>query len=176
MRDSLVTFAKGIDTRLNIQVNPQRSLRGILLLLVEAYTGGTRDSEKYIFPDLTKVDVTVNSKPNMLSNHGIESMDMWEEASQFFVKGKNKTEHMDMTKFYTDNKFGLLIDLRSMADQAMHGSGMHLMNTKDGVQLEIEQKGKGSGNVNCHIYIISDSQFNVMGRQLDSVQFSSGAH
>jgi len=26
---------------------------------------------------------------------------MWEEARNLFVKEKNKTDHMDMTKFYT---------------------------------------------------------------------------
>ena len=46
---------------------------------------------------------------------------------------------MTLKKFYTDNKFGLLIDLRSMASQEMHGSGTHLVNTTDGVQLEIER-------------------------------------
>jgi len=76
-----------------------------------------------------------------------------------------------MTKFYTDDKFGLLIDLRSMADQTMHGSGTRLVNSTDGVQLEIQRKAKGSGNVNCHIFVISDSQFNIMGRQLESVQY-----
>ena len=172
MREKVVPINKDSETRINIKVNPQRrSLKAILLLFVEPYTGGTRDSEKYVFPDLTKVDVTVNSKPNMLYNHGIESMDMWEEASRFFVKEKNKMEHMTMTKFYTDNKFGLLIDLRSMPSQTNHGSGTRLVNTKDGVQLEIQRNKKGSGNVNCHVYVISDSQFNVMGRQLDSVQF-----
>ena len=96
---------------------------------------------------------------------------MWEEASQFFVKEKNKTEHMTMKKFYTEDKFGLLIDLRSMSSQAKHGSGTRIANTKDGVQLEIQRSVKGSGNINCHVYVISDAQFNVMDRQLDSVQF-----
>ena len=112
-------------------------MKGILLLFIEPYTGGTRDSEKYIFPDLTKVDVTMNSKPNMLYNHSIESMYMWGEASHFFVKGKNKTEHMDMTKIYTNDKFGLLTDLRSMADQAMYGSGTRL--------VKMESSWKSSG-------------------------------
>jgi len=33
------------------------------------------------------------------------------------VKEKNKTEHVTLQKFYVENKFGLLIDLRSMADR-----------------------------------------------------------
>ena len=78
---------------------------------------------------------------------------------------------MNLTKFYTDDKFGLLIDLRSMTDHAMHGSSTRLVNTKDGVQLELERNASGSGNVNCHVFVISDSQMNIQGQQLDSVQF-----
>jgi len=49
----------------------------------------------------------------MVYSSGIKGTDMWEEASRFFVKEKNKTEHMDPTKFYTEDKFDLVIDLRS---------------------------------------------------------------
>lgn len=76
---------------------------------------------------------------------------------------------MNVQKYYTDAKFGLLIDLRSMASQEMHGSGTRLVNTTDGVQLEIERNDTGSGIVNCQIFVISDSQFNIMNKQLDSV-------
>ena len=55
IRDIVVPFAKGTDTRINIKVSPpRRSVKGILLLFVEPYATGTRDSEKYIFPDLKK--------------------------------------------------------------------------------------------------------------------------
>ncbi|XP_078342923.1 uncharacterized protein LOC144628658 [Oculina patagonica] len=114
-RAEVVTFAKGSETRLNLKVNPQRrSLKGILLLFIEQYAKGARISEKYINPDLTKVSVTVNGSPNMLYNNGIEGMDIWEEVKRFFMKEKNKTQHMTLQKFYTEDKFGLLIDLRSM--------------------------------------------------------------
>jgi len=123
MHDKEVSVKKGTDTRINIEVNAQRrSLKALLLLFVEPYTAGDRDSEKFIFPDLTKVSVMVNGSPNMLFNDGIEGKDMWEEAHRFFVKEKNKTEHINVTKFYTDDKFGLVIDMRSMADQSMHSS------------------------------------------------------
>ena len=52
-----------------------------------------------------------------------------------------------------------------------NGSGTRLVNTKDGVQLELERNSSGSGNVNCHIYVISDAQMNILGRQLESVQY-----
>ena len=90
---------------------PKRSLKALRLLFVEPYTDGTRDSEKYIFPDLTKVSVMINSSPNMIYSNGVEGKDMCEEAQRFFVKEQNKTEHMDATKFYTGDNFGLLIDI-----------------------------------------------------------------
>ena len=171
-RAKVVPINKGTETRINIKVDAQRrSMKGILLLFVEPYTAGTRDSEKYLFPNLNKVRVTINGSPNMLYNEGIESQDIWSEVSRFFMKEKYKPQHMTLEKFYTKNKFGLLIDLRSMASQKMHGSGTRIVNSTDGVQLEIERDAKGSGQVNCHVYIISDAQFNIIGKQLSSVMY-----
>ena len=91
LHDKEVSFKKDTDTRINVKVNAQRrSLKTILLLFIEPYVWGARDSEKFIFPDLTKVSVTVNGAPNMLYNNGIEDKDMWEEARSLFVKEKIK--------------------------------------------------------------------------------------
>ena len=145
-------------------------MKGILLLFVEPYTAGARDSEKYGFPDLDKVSVTINGSPNKVYNNGIESEDAWRQASRFFMKEEHKPQHMALQKYYAGDKFGLLIDLRSMASQEMHGSGTRLVNTTDGVQLEIKRK-TGKGPFNCHIFVISDAQFNIQNRQLDSVMY-----
>lgn len=53
----------------------------------------------------------------------------------------------------------------------MHGSGTRLVNIKDGVQIELEHNASGSGKVNCHIFVIGDSQMNILGWQLESVQY-----
>ena len=147
-------------------------MKGILLLFVEPYVAGARDSEKYMNPDLTKVSVTVNDSPNGVYNNGIGANDVWEEASRFFVKAKHKTQDMNLAKVYTGNRFELLIDLRSMSDHSMHGNDTRSVNTKDGVLLEIEQDGSGSENVSCHVFVISESQMNIQGQQLDFVQYS----
>ena len=152
----------GVDAENKVD-SQRRSMKGILLLFVEPYNAGTRDSEKYGFPDLDKVSVTINGSPNMLYNNGIESEDAWRQASRFFMKRKHKPQHMTL-------QFGLLIDLRSMASQQMHGSGTRLVNTTDGVQLEIKRK-TGKGPFNCHIFVISDAQFNIQNRQLVSVMY-----
>jgi len=158
--------------QINIKVNSQRrSMKAILLLFVEPYSAGTRDSEKYVFPDLTKVQVTINGEPNMLYSKGIVAPDLWAEARRFFVKEENKTERMNLKLFLSGDRFGLLIDLRSMPDQTIYGSGMRLVNTTDGVQLELFRKATGSGVIKCHVFVISDAQANFMGNQLDSVQY-----
>jgi len=54
-----VNFKKDTDTFLNIEFNSQiRSLKALLFLFIEPHDAGARDSEKFIFPDLTKVSVT----------------------------------------------------------------------------------------------------------------------
>jgi len=78
MCSKVVPINKGTETRINIKVDAQRrSLKAILLLFIEGYTGGGRDSEKYVFPDQTKVSVTINGTPNRIFNNGVEDKDMW---------------------------------------------------------------------------------------------------
>ena len=72
-------------------------------------------------------EVRVTISHNMLYSEGIVSTDLWAEASRFFVKEKNKIEHMNLKLFLARDRFGLLIDLRSMADRTMHGSGTRLV-------------------------------------------------
>ena len=172
MRERVVPITRGSDTRLNLRVNPQRrSLKGILLLFISPYTPGNRDSEYYFNPDITKVAVTVNGVPNRVYNEGISGSDMWEELTRHFKPSTNGRPNMTLAKYLTGNKFGLWIDLRSMADTTMHGNGQRLVNTQDGVQLEIERKASGSGTTNCYIFTVSDAQMNIMGQQLESVTY-----
>ena len=172
MRERVVPIVRGSDTHLNLRVNPQRrSLKGILLLFINPYTAGARDSESYFNPDITKVKVTVNGVPNRVYDEGISGSDMWNELTRYFNPHSRGWPNMTLTKYLTGNKFGLWVDLRSMADTTLHGNGQRLVNTQDGVQLEIERTASGSSRNNCHIFTISESQMNIMGRQLESVQY-----
>jgi len=145
--EKTIPFKRACDTQVNIKVNAQRrSMKAIFLLVMEPYSVGARDAEKYVFPVLAKVRVIINVSPNMLYNEGI-----------VIRERKNKTEHMNLKLFLTGDRLGLLIDLRSMTDRTMHGSGTRLVNTTDGVQLELERSGTGSGNLNCQAFVISDS-------------------
>ena len=172
MRERVVPITRGSDTRLTIRVNPQRrSLKGLLLLFINPYNPGARDSEHYFNPDITKVTVTVNGVPSRVYNDSISGKDMWNEITRHFKPHSGGWPNMTLAKYLTANKFGLWVDLRSMADTTMHGNGQRLVNTQDGVQLEIERKASGSGTTNCHIFTVSDSQMNIISQQLESVQY-----
>ena len=172
MCDKVVSITRNSDTHLNLMVNPQRrSLKGILLLFINTYDAGTRDSEHYFNPDITKVKVTVDGVPDRVYNDGLIGSDMWQEITRHFKPSTNGRPNMTLAKYLTNNKFGLWIDLRSMADTTMHGNGQRLVNTQNGVQLEIDRNASGSGVTYCYIFTVSDSQMNIMGQQLESVQY-----
>ena len=170
MREIVVPITRGSDTRLNLRINPQRrSLKGILLLFINPFVSGAKDTEQFFNPDITNVKVTVNGVPNRVYNEGISGSDMWQELTRYFKP--QERPNMTLTKYLTDNKFGLWIDLRSMADITMHGNGQWLVNTQDVVQLEIERTASGSGTTDCYIFSVADSQMNIMGQQLESINF-----
>ena len=115
--------------------------------------------------------MTVNGEPNRVYNEGLNGSDMWQELTRHFNQNSGGRPNMTLAKYLTENKFGLWIDLRSMADTTMHGNGQRTVNTQDGVQLELDLNPSGSNNTNCHIFTVSDSQMNIMGQQLESVQY-----
>ena len=172
MHAKMVPITRGSKIHVNLWVNPQRrSLKGILLLFINPYTPGLLDTEEYFNPNITKVKVTVDGVPDRVYNEGLSGSDMWQEITRHFKPSTKGRPNMTLAKYLTNNKFGLWIDLRSMADTTMHGNGQRLVNTQNGVQLEIDLNPSGSNNTNCHIFTVSDSQMNIMGQQLESVQY-----
>ena len=172
MREKVVPITRGSDTHLNLRVNPQRrSLKGILLLFINSFTPGAQDTEHFFNPDITEVKVTVNGVPNRVYNEGLSGSDMWQELTRHFKPSTNGRPNMTLAKYLASNKFGLWIDLRSMADTTMHGNGQRLVNTQDGVQLEIDRKASGSGVTYCYIFTVADAQMNIMSKQLESITF-----
>ena len=106
----------------------------------------------------------MNGSPNRIYNNGIEAQDLSRDKTHVPSK-------MSLTRFYTDNKFGLFINLRSMTDTSMYVRVVRLVNTKDGGFLEIDRKTSGSGNGKCHVFTTSNCQMNIMDKQLQSVQY-----
>ena len=77
---------------------------------------------------MTEVKVAINGEPNKVYSQGIvKPSDFWEEMYRKF--GKHETS-MTPTKFYSGNIFGLFVDLRSMRDNMLHGSGKRWLTQK----------------------------------------------
>ena len=126
---------------------PRRSMRAIVMLFKHA---DTVDSEEYIYPNITKVDVTIDGRPNAVYSNGIGIDDLYREARRiFYVKDTNMTEK----KFY-DNKFALVIDLRCADDNDAMGVGYNVTDTKFGVQLIITREVT-TKDVKGEIYALS---------------------
>ena len=81
--------------------------------------------------------MTVNGIPNKIYSQGMKTRDFWEEIFRRFGK---ENSSLDATDFYTGDRFALFIDLRSMKENNLHGSGLRLVNTKEGVHLMIKRK------------------------------------
>ena len=53
-----------------------------------------------------------------------------------------------------------------MRDKDLRGSGLRMVNTKEGDQIAINRKASGLGIVKCHIFVLSDAQLNIINREL----------
>ncbi len=134
---------------------PRRSMRAIVMLFKHA---DTVDSEKFVFPNIKRVDVTIDARPNAVYSNGIGIDYLYREATRIFhVKDTNMTE----TKFY-NNKFALVVDLRCLDDNNAMGAGYYVNDTKAGVQLIITKEATTKG-VKGEIYVLSDAAISVVG-------------
>jgi len=76
-----------------------------------------------------------------------------------------------MGKFLTE-KYALCLDLRPSIDARMHGNGVELKNTTDGLTIEIHRvAGSSTGNLNLHVFLLQDAQLNIEVGKYHSVAF-----
>ena len=163
-------FSKPNVSVINEHINvPRRSMTGILLLFTENPTAGERDSEKFVNPDIKSVYINIDGVPNMLYSKGMLPTDQWESIKQRFPRSQES--EVTETKFYTEDKFALWIDLRSHADNEIHGSGLALKDTRDGVKLEIRRKVGGSGNITCDMFIVADTLMEIKNSNLNAILY-----
>ena len=171
------TQSTGTDKTFNINVNiPRRSMKGVLVFFQEAADSGKYESESTPFqnPDVTDVQVTIEGLANKVYPQGFKAYQQWDEASRYFLPRladgtKMLESHMDMEEFYGSDKYALWLDLRSTEDGQLHGSGLRLVNTNDGVQLAITRSTATS--LTMHVFVIADAQMSIQNRQLHSVMF-----
>ncbi|CAB4003949.1 Hypothetical predicted protein [Paramuricea clavata] len=156
-------------TIVNEKINiPRKSMSAIVLL----FTNRVRtDSEEYIYPNIDKVNLTIEGVPNAVFFQGLPKNRFFEEAKRFFCPMCEKSmadEFMSISKFFS-NGFALVIDLRSTQDDTT-GGGKKIVNTQSGVLLEIKKRAT-TADVQCNIFVVSDALLNFANRDLSSIQY-----
>jgi len=147
---------------------PRRSLTGLLLLFVKPHGLGLRDSEAFVNPNITQVGINVNGMPNKVFSQGIRAGDIYNEVVRRFG---NEVTPGD---FY-QKKYALWVDLRATNDNTIHGGGLKLVNTQDGVVLEIKRTkdsaADAAAKINCYIFVVADAQMSIEQNQLKSIAY-----
>ena len=167
IRHKSFTISKQDDSVINEHINlPRKSMTGILCLFTNGYAEGARKSEKFVNPDIKSVNINIDGMPNRLYSKGMIPSDFWEAAKRRFgILSKVKQKD-----FYS-GKFCLWIDLRTFPDNEIHGGGLHVNTTRDGVKLEIKRKNGGSGNITCHRFVVADALMEIMNTELKSIMY-----
>ena len=123
------------DTSLSVDINsPSKSLKGVLLTFTKerSATKFTHDTEEFFNPKITKVEVTVEGVPNELYAQNMEYRHQYDEIVKHFAEGRLKEtgaiqedlqlHNVNIASYYTD-KYALWLDLRTIDDNKLHGSG-----------------------------------------------------
>lgn len=163
------TIAKKTDSVINQHVNvPRRSLSGILMLFVDPYAVGARDSEKFVNPDITKIEVNIDGMPNKLYSKGMLQTDTWGSV----IRRYGLSDNITLEGFYSD-KYAVWIDLRTFHDNNSHGAGLQLNSTKDGVRLTITRKVSTgvAANITCYMYIVGDALLEIQNSNLKAIMY-----
>ena len=123
------------DTSFSVDINsPSKSLNGVLLIFTKERnaTKFSRDTEEFFNPKITKVEVTVEGVPNELYAQHMEYRHQYDEIVKHFAEGRLKEagaiqkdlqlHSVNIASYYTD-KYALWLDVRTIDDNRLHGSG-----------------------------------------------------
>ena len=175
LNDSSKSFSVDINS-------PSKSLKGVLLIFTKERTATKfiRDTEEFINPKITEVEVTVEGVPNELYAQNMEYRHQYYEIMKHFVEGRLKEagatqkdlqlNNVNIVSYYTD-KYALWLDFRATDDNRLHGSGRRLENISEGIGLQITKKAGGAGNLSCYLFIFQDAKINISDAQFLNVVY-----
>ena len=154
-------------TIVNENINlPRASMKAIVFLFTQE---PRTNSELFVYPNIEKVKITIEGKPNLIYSQGIPKNRFYDEAKRMFLMVRDHESEMSPQDFYRD-KFALVIDLRSIEDTSRHETGKRIVNTQSGVLLEITKLAT-TADVICRTYVVSDAVARFANNDLSSVEY-----
>ena len=157
------------DPVVNLSINaPSKSLSKILILAVDLDDRKQfAHTEKFRNLDITKVNVGIEGveKVNALYASGMQTHNTYDQIVKVFNENG-----VTLREFLTE-KYALCFDLRPSIDDVLHGNGVNLQNTSEGITLEIHRvSGTGTGKLNLHIFVFQDALLNISGGRFYSIE------
>ena len=86
--------------------------------------------------------------------------EMYETARDYFLDDISDT--VTPREFFKD-KFALVIDMRTINDKHVFANGREILNTRDGVAIQIKKKAT-TKDLTCYMYVVSDAQVSVQNK------------
>ena len=157
-------------------LDPRRSVRGILMVFTLPPSAPNRDPENFFNPEITNVDVTINGITNKVFAQGFKEDQMWIEARKLFLSEHRKLDgqsNMTLSTFYgtlTSSGYCFWLDLRSTDDNTLHGNGMKI-EPGSNVVLNFTKRNTGSGKINIYTYLIADASLSIINRYATDPQY-----
>ena len=116
----------------------------------------------------------MEGKPNQLYAQGMRSFEQYDEICKYFAEGKQRRDndaneiqnHLQLYDLssgeYLVNRYALWLDFRTIGENELHGTGRHIENASEGINLQIEKKAESPAwALNAYIYLIMDAQLNI---------------
>ena len=149
-------------TKVNMRVNlPRKSMNAVVML----FRDDAKDSEKFVYPKISKVEVSIEGVPNALHTHALQKYGMYKAARDFFLDYEFNT--VTPREFFKD-KFALVLDMRTVNDKYVIGNGCEVLNSQAGVAIEITKETTAK-DLTCYMYVVSDALVNIQNRNIISV-------
>lgn len=139
-------------------------MKAIVVLFKDIEAAGAKNTEKFISPNLEKASITIKGSTNKIYKNGLLSRDMWQEAYRVFSKDRTNPIYNTPERFYSKDMFGFVVDFRSMRNENMHGSGVSIQNSPEGIQISIDWKilsDQNTGKMDYYVFSVNDAQINI---------------
>ena len=175
LNDSSTSFSVDINS-------PVKSLKGVLLIFMKerSATKFNRDTEEFLNPKITKVEVTVEGLSDELYAQNMEYRHQYDEIMKHFGEGQLKEagaiqkdlqlHNVNVASYYTD-KYAIWLDFQTIDDNRLHSLGRRLEITSEGICLQITKEAGSAGKLSCYLYIFQDVQINISDTQFLNVVY-----
>ena len=142
-------------------------MRGIVLLCTQK---NSTDSEEFYNAEVQKVKVSIEGNPNAIYSKGLVKSEIYNEAQRFFGMINDTCNDNLSTQELYKNKYAIVIDLRTVDDEAIVGSGRRLVGAQSGVLQEIERL-ETVVDLMCHVFVISDALVYIANNKLQKIEY-----